>query len=116
MLVDLALDSAPLSTATITPLGPTYPPKELAARKILALFGRAALRDFVDVATVADRYDRAELLRLAAAIDEGFDLSVLREMITALDRFEDDEIREFTDPEPLRAFFAEWSIEPNDAS
>lgn len=60
VLVDMAQDAGPLSAATITPVGPTYPAVELAARKVLALFDRAALRDFVDVAKVSERYDREE--------------------------------------------------------
>lgn len=37
VLVDLAIDSPPLGAPTITAVGPTYPPDELAARKLLAL-------------------------------------------------------------------------------
>jgi hypothetical protein len=48
LLVDLAVDSPPLGAPTITAFGPTYPPRELAARKLLALFDRAEARDFVD--------------------------------------------------------------------
>ncbi|MGC1513929.1 MAG: nucleotidyl transferase AbiEii/AbiGii toxin family protein, partial [Acidimicrobiales bacterium] len=44
LLVDLAVDSPPLGTPTITAVGPTYPPEELAARKVLALFDRAEPR------------------------------------------------------------------------
>ena len=71
VLVDLARDSEPLEAATITPLGPTYAPIELAARKLLALFGRAALRDFIDVATVAVAFDVSELIALAQRIKNG---------------------------------------------
>ena len=69
VLIDLARDSDPLDAATITAFGPTYPPIELAARKLLALFGRAALRDFIDVATVSDAFDRSDLIDLARRID-----------------------------------------------
>lgn len=62
VLVDLAQDAGPLSAATVTAVGPAYPPEELAARKVLALFDRAALRDFVDLATVSSRYGRERLV------------------------------------------------------
>lgn len=109
VLVDLARDSGPLDAPTITAFGPTYPAVELAARKLLALFGRAALRDFIDVATVSAAFDRCELIELARRIDAGFDEYVLTEMIQMLVRYSDDEIREYgADPDRLRSFFAEW--------
>ena len=109
VLVDLARDSGPLEAATITSFGPTYPPAELAARKLLALFGRAALRDFIDVATVSAAFDVSELIDLARRIDVGFDEFVLAEMIGMLDRYTDDDIREYgADPAVLRAFFGDW--------
>jgi hypothetical protein len=49
LLVDIALDSAPGRPATASILGPTFAPEELVGRKVVALFDRAAPRDFVDV-------------------------------------------------------------------
>jgi hypothetical protein len=111
LLIDIARDAAPLGIAVNTDVGPTYPPAELAARKVLALFDRAALRDFVDVANVSTQLDREDLLRLATEIDEGFDRVIFSEMLEALDRFTDDEIRQWTDPGPVRAFFRDWAQE-----
>jgi hypothetical protein len=109
VLVDLARDSGPLDAATVTTFGPTYPAVELAAHKLLALFGRAALRDFIDVATVSVVFDRSELIDLARRIDAGFDENVLAEMVEMLGRYSDDEIREYgADPAELRAFFTNW--------
>ncbi len=109
VLVDLARDSGSLDAPTITAFGPTYPAVELAARKLLALFGRAALRDFIDVATVSAAFQRSELTDLAGRIDAGFDENVLAEMVEMLVRYSDDEIREYgADPAELRAFFAGW--------
>ncbi len=65
LLVDLAIDSPPLGPPTITAYGPTYPPLELAARKVLALYDRAAARDFVDLHTLAGHFDVDELIELA---------------------------------------------------
>mgnify|MGYP007125639245 CR=1 FL=1 len=109
VLVDLARDSGLLDAATVTAFGPTYPAVELAARKLLALFGRAALRDFIDVASVSVAFDKSELIDLARRIDTGFDEDVLAEMIEMLARYSDDDIREYgADPAELRDFFGEW--------
>ncbi|QWC85459.1 hypothetical protein KLP28_01345 [Nocardioidaceae bacterium] len=48
-LIDLAVNSSPLARPTLTVLGPTPAPLELAGRKLLALFDRAEARDFADV-------------------------------------------------------------------
>lgn len=109
VLVDLAQDGPPLSPPMVTAAGPTYPPEELAARKVLALFNRAALRDFVDVANVAARYGTAPLLDLAKELDGGFDPAVFCDMATTLWRFSDAELAALhTDPPAVRAFFADW--------
>jgi hypothetical protein len=49
LLVDLALESKPGMPATASVAGPTFAPEELAGRKLIPLFDRAAARDFVDV-------------------------------------------------------------------
>lgn len=47
--------------------------EEIAADKVLALYGRAAARDFVDVAALLRRFPEERLLALAAEKDPGFD-------------------------------------------
>ena len=49
VLVDLAVNAPPDLPASVTPAGPTLAPEELAGHKLLALFDRAAARDFADV-------------------------------------------------------------------
>jgi predicted nucleotidyltransferase component of viral defense system len=49
VLVDLAVNAPPDLPASATPAGPTLAPEELAGHKLLALFDRAAARDFADV-------------------------------------------------------------------
>ncbi len=49
---------------------------DVAASKTLALFGRAAARDLVDIDALTRRYSPAALLDLAAASDPGFDVPV----------------------------------------
>lgn len=84
-----------------------------AGHKLLALFDRAAARNFADVYVLARPFGKAVLLARAAQIDGGFDVRVLADMIATLDRFADDEL-----PVPggssaaeLRAFYAAWRSE-----
>ncbi len=112
VLVDLALDSPPASTPELTILGPTLAPLELAGRKILALFGRAEVRDFADVYRLAEHFGKDALLAEAKAADAGFDVAVLVQMMGSLDRFDDDEFPMATDEVPaVRDFFSRWAEE-----
>jgi hypothetical protein len=109
LLVDLAVDSPPLGAPTITTVGPTYPPRELAARKLLALFDRAEARDFVDVHTLSERFDLDDLLELARQLDEGFRPALLAEMLASHARFADDDLADLGgDASQLRAWADEW--------
>jgi predicted nucleotidyltransferase component of viral defense system len=92
VLVDLAVNAPPDLPASTTPAGPAIAPEELAGHKVLALFDRAAARDFADVYVLAHRFGKAAMLARAAQIDAGFDTSVLADMIATLDRFTDAEI------------------------
>src|SRR5262249_52414914 len=62
LVVDVGRDSPADEARSDTGLGPTLGPRDLAARKTLALFGRAEPRDFADVYALADRYGRDALL------------------------------------------------------
>jgi hypothetical protein len=113
VLVDLAVSAPPDLPASATPAGPTLAPEELAGHKLLALFDRAAARDFADVYVLAHRFGKDVLLTRAAQIDGGFDAKVLADMFATLDRFTDDEI-----PVPdglsaagLRTFYSTWRAE-----
>lgn len=74
--VDIAIDYRALDPVD-TRLGPTFDLRELGANKVLAIFDRAAPRDFVDLAELAKRFPIQELIELAAAKDPGLDLEVL---------------------------------------
>jgi Nucleotidyl transferase AbiEii toxin, Type IV TA system len=113
VLVDLAVSAPPDLPASVTPAGPTLAPEELAGHKLLALFDRAAARDFADVYVLAQRFGKDVLLARAAQIDTGFDAYVLANMIATLDRFTDDEIPVPTSSSiaDLRAFYATWHSE-----
>ena len=112
LLVDLALDSAPDRPAMASIAGPTFALAELAGRKVIALFDRAAARDFVDVFALSRRFSKTELLELAGEVDTGFEVGVFVEMIGLLTRYADVDLQlgEVNVVE-LRAFFAQWSAE-----
>jgi hypothetical protein len=108
LLVDIALDSAPGRPATASTLGPTFAPEELVGRKVVALFDRAAPRDFVDVFMLSKRFTPAELLRLAAEVDAGFDVAVFADMVAILGRYSDVDLDVGqVDFAALRRFFGE---------
>jgi hypothetical protein len=92
----------------LTAVGPTFAPRELAVRKLLAVFGRAEARDFADLFTLAAQFDVAELLNLAPQIDGGFNLGVFVEMLGNVHRFGDDELAATgADPAALRSFVSQ---------
>lgn len=107
VLLDLAVNPPPDSPPSQTEAGPTLDPEELAGHKLLALFDRAAPRDFSDVYVLARRFSKDALLARAAQIDAGFDCATLADMFTTLDRLADDEIplADGTSPAEVRAFF-----------
>lgn len=113
LLVDLALDSAPGRPAAVSVAGPTFAPDELAGRKVVALFDRAAARDFVDVHALQRTFPRDVLLKLAAEVDAGFDQAVFAEMLEHLARYTDVDLAlgDVEDVAELRAFFQEWVAE-----
>lgn len=109
LLVDLAIDSPPLSAPAITTFGPTYPVEELAARKVLALFDRAEARDFVDTYALAAHFDLDHLADIAGHLDGGFTRELLAESLASHQRFPDDEFTALgADPDRLRGFIDHW--------
>lgn len=109
LLVDLAIDSPPLGAPIVSAVGPTYPPRELAARKLLALFDRAEARDFVDIHALSDQFDLTEVLGLAHELDDGLTAPLLAEMLGTHRRFTDEDlVAHGGDPSQLRAFVEEW--------
>ena len=113
VLVDLAVNAPPDLPPSVTPAGPTLAPEELAGHKLLALFDRAAARDFADVYVLARRFGKDALITRAAQIDAGFDITVLADMMATLDRFTDSEIPvpDGSSAAELRAFYVGWRSE-----
>ncbi len=83
------------------PLGPTLAGEELAINKVLAVFGRAEARDFVDLSALTERYGLEHLMRRASEKDPGFDTQVFAEMLTKFERLPRDEF-EISDQEYQR--------------
>jgi hypothetical protein len=95
-----------LPVASMTPLRPVSRPSRSrrsarstsrtgtcrVPKRLLALFDRAAARDFADVYVLARRFGKDVLLARAAQIDTGFDVTVLAGMMATFDRFTDSEI------------------------
>jgi Nucleotidyl transferase AbiEii toxin, Type IV TA system len=113
VLIDLAVNAPPDLPASATPAGPTLAPEELAGHKLLALFDRAAARDFADVYVLVRRFGKDVMMARAMQIDAGFDIKVLADMIATLDRFTDDElpVPDDSSAAELRAFYAAWHSE-----
>lgn len=112
LIVDLGRDSPATEPVGTTDLGPTLSSRDLAARKMLALFGRAEPRDFADVYALADKYGRDRLLAWAAEDDPGFDRQVFAGMLGSLDRLTHEDLPVDAEKLPaLRAYFRNWAAE-----
>lgn len=74
--LDLALD-ARLGPVVELSVGPVLGLDDIAADKLLALWGRAEARDLVDVDALRDHLSDSQLLALATAKDHGFDVALL---------------------------------------
>jgi len=88
--VELGLDwrkNRPVSLA----VGPVLHADDAVANKVCALFGRAEVRDYIDVDAIlaSGRYTEDELIDLAADHDPGFNRSWFAEALGAIDRLPD---------------------------
>jgi len=72
-------------------VGPTVALEELAADKTLALLGRAAPRDFIDVRALAELFGTDRLCELAADKDLGFSRRHLADALQKIDRLARDQ-------------------------
>lgn len=88
--LDLGAD-ARLFPAEPGRLAPMLSGEELAVDKVLAIFGRAEARDFVDLAAVASRYGLERLFEHAAEKDRGFTPEMFAEMAGRFSRLRIDE-------------------------
>jgi len=87
-------------------IGPVLHADDAVANKICALFGRAEVRDYIDVDAIltSGRYTEEELLGLASGHDPGFNLSWFAEALSAIDRLPDSLFRPYgLNPEDVTA-------------
>lgn len=90
---------------------------DIATNKLLALFGRAVLRDFIDVYfLIKERFSKSELIEKACQKDPGFDLYWLGVAMERIEDFPDDspEMPLLTRPctiSELKKFYKNWRKE-----
>jgi hypothetical protein len=111
-IVEVFADGGRLQPRVMLDVGPVLHPDDLAADKVLALWGRARPRDFYDVHALMRRYTPESLLRLAASKDAGFSTETFLDALNAIKRLTDADWAEDgigADSVPLlKSFFAEW--------
>ena len=90
-------------------IGPTLDPLELAGRKLLALFDRAAPRDFADVYRLTNRFGRDAVVDMAREIDPGFDVAYLAHALDRANSIRNDDVPiEAVEMEALRRWATAW--------
>jgi hypothetical protein len=106
--VDLAADARLFPIEPGRP-APTLSGEELAVDKVLAVFGRAEARDFIDLLAVEKRYGLNRLCALAAEKDRGFTPEMFAGMLNQFGRLRRQEF-EIDDAgfERLTAEVEEW--------
>jgi hypothetical protein len=96
--------------ATLTVLGPTRPPEDLAGELVAALCAGAQPDALVDVHAVSRRFPTAELETLAAEADPGFDPAALARALAGAATLPDAELPVGPDRVAgLRRFALDWS-------
>jgi hypothetical protein len=111
LIIDFCLYSPPRHQPTQTLLGPTFAPVELAAHKLIALWDRAAARDFVDVFILAKSFQPDEILKQAKDLDDGLIDKRLAEQFGQLAKYSDLDLPINPESVPsLRQFFYDWAV------
>lgn len=110
--VEVFADGGRLRTRMTLDVGAVLHPDDLAADKVLALWGRARPRDFFDVGALLQRYGHDRLLDLAAAKDAGFTPETFLDALNAIKRLTPEDWAEdgidAAAVEGLRRTFADW--------
>ncbi|WP_250028409.1 nucleotidyl transferase AbiEii/AbiGii toxin family protein [Paractinoplanes maris] len=98
-------------------IGPVLHPDDAVANKMIALYGRAAARDFLDVdaAIASGRYTREHLLALASSADSGFVRERFAQALGVLSRITDADFALYGLPaghlSEMRERFGQWREE-----
>ncbi|PYY51694.1 hypothetical protein DEI84_00915 [Curtobacterium sp. MCBD17_023] len=79
------------------PIGPVLAADDAVASKLDALYGRLEVRDFIDVDAIraSGRWTDADLLRLVAERDDGYDPVVFAQQLRLVTRVADDRFAEY---------------------
>lgn len=111
-LVEVFADGGRLQQGVTLDIGNVLHPDDLAADKVLALWGRARPRDFFDVHALLQLYGPSRLLELAASKDAGFTADTFLDALNAIKRLTPDDWAEDGIEadviDDLRFTFAEW--------
>ena len=94
-------------------LGPVLHRDDVAAGKTSALFGRAEVRDAIDINGLLDSgYTTERLMELAAANDAGFDRPMFADALARVRRYTDRQFAAYglddRAAEAIRQRFADW--------
>ena len=111
-LVEVFADGGRLRPRTLLDIGPVLHRDDLAADKLLALWGRARPRDFYDVRALLKHYSQEQLFDLAKEKDAGFSVTTFIDALTAINRLSsadwaEDGI-ESSEVLAIMAAFADW--------
>jgi len=110
--VEVFADGGRLRNRVTLDIGSVLHPDDLAADKVLALWGRARPRDFFDVDALLQRFGTERLLELAAAKDSGFTSETFVDALNAIKRLTpDDWAEDGVDAaaiDGLHSTFADW--------
>jgi hypothetical protein len=102
-------------------IGPVLHADDAVANKVCALFGRAEVRDYIDVDAIlaSGRYTEDDLVSLAAGHDPGFDRSWFADALSAIDRLPDSLFAAYGltahDTAALRLRMTRWASRIKDA-
>ncbi|MGH3568179.1 MAG: nucleotidyl transferase AbiEii/AbiGii toxin family protein [Pseudonocardia sp.] len=114
-LVEVFADGGRLRERVTLDVGTVLHPDDLAADKVLALWGRARPRDYFDVHALLQRFGPDRLLELAAAKDAGFTSDTFLDALNAIKRLTPEDWTEdgidVNATDDLRATFAKWHRE-----
>lgn len=84
--VEVFPDGGRLQPPVHLDVGPVLHPDDLAADKLLAMWGRGEPRDYVDVVALLDAYPAERLMELASAKDRGFEPDTFGDALGAVQR------------------------------
>lgn len=107
---ELAVDSPRLFPTTTVDGIPMLDPKDLAARKILAMLDRAEGRDYTDLEALQKQHSRVDIITWAQQLDAGITHAAIAQAFNQISRLDDSELPT-TDTQRTRQLFTTWAAE-----